>query len=108
MVRVVGVLLLDDGDGPEALCALCFLGWGVVVAFVRVGLLDAQREEGEREELEGAFGGGAVGYGGEEGVLFARFFVGGGLEGAEGAFDCRRGWGQLIARRVLHERWTYL
>lgn len=72
------VLLLLDLDGPEALCALLgFCGGRVVVAFVGVGFGDAQGEEGEGEELEGFGGRGGVGYGGEEGVLFAGRGIGG-------------------------------
>jgi hypothetical protein len=49
--------------------------------------LHAESEEGERQQLEAVLGFGAVGYWREEGVLCAGFFVGGGFEGADGAFD---------------------
>jgi hypothetical protein len=82
----VCLLVLLDLDGPKALDA--GLWFGVVVAGVRVDFGDAQREKGEREEFEDVFGGGAVGDWGEEGVLFGGGFgVGGGFEGADGAFD---------------------
>lgn len=82
----VCLLVLLDLDGPEALDA--GLWFGVVVASMRVDFGDAQGEKGEREEFEDVFGGGAVGDGGEEGVLFGGGFgVGGGFEGADGAFD---------------------
>lgn len=86
MQILVYVLLLFDLHGPEALDS--FLGLAVRVAFVGVGFRDAQGKEGEREELEG-FAGGLWGGGGgrEEGVFLCGRGVGGGLEGAEGAFD---------------------
>ena len=55
---------------------------------VGVDFLDAQGEHGDGEELEDVFGGGAVGHFREEGsFLGAGFGVGGGLDGADGAFD---------------------
>lgn len=80
----VGFLVLLDLDGPESLDSV--LGLGVVVPSVRVDFCDAECEEGEWEEFEGVFGGGAVGYRGELRVLFACFGVFGGFEGADCAF----------------------
>lgn len=79
--------MLLDFDGPEALDAL---GLGVVVAFVCVFIdfVDAEGEEGEREQLECVLGGGSVGDFGEEGVLGAGFLVGWRLESTDGTLDC--------------------
>ena len=85
---IAALLLLLDLDRPQPLDALALGGGRVVVALVRVNLGDAQGEEGEREELEDVFKGGAVGDRGEEGVLRAGLLVGWALEGAEGALDC--------------------
>ena len=63
----------------------------MIVAGVRVGFGDAESKERERKQFEG-FAGGHWGRGeGREkrtGFL-GGFFVGRGLEGAEGAFDWR-------------------
>ena len=100
--------MLLDLDVPQALDALLL---AVVVPLVagRVVLIadfgDAQGEKREGEQLKGVFGGGAVVDFGEEGVLSAGFLVGGGVEGANGAFDCllvRCGsWGGLGCRDGL-------
>ena len=60
----------------------------MVVALVGIGLRDAQREQGEREQLEDFRGGEGGREGGEETVL-ARGGrgVGRGGDGAERAFD---------------------
>lgn len=91
----LGILLLFDAHGPEAFYPfLRLLGRVVAVAFVRVDFRDAQGEEGEREEFED-FGGGGFGCDGWEGGVFrGGFLVGGGLEGAEGAFD----WAGWVSR----------
>ena len=78
VVIVVCFLVLLNLDSPQSLDAL---GLGVVVPFVCVvvDFGDAESEEREREEFEDVFGGCAVVYFGEEGVLGARFLVGRGL-----------------------------
>jgi hypothetical protein len=89
MQFLLALLLLLDLDSPEALDTFCLVGaGGVVVAFVRIAFGDTESEEGHREKLEGVFKGGAVSDLGEELVFLARLFVRGGLEGAEGSFDC--------------------
>ena len=80
--------MLLDLDVPQALDALLLAVVVALVAWlVAVEFGNAQREEREREQFECVFGGCAVGDFGEEGVLGARFLVGGGLEGADGALD---------------------
>lgn len=86
MHHFVGLLVLLDLDGPQALDAV--LGFGVVVAGVGVDFGDAEGEEGEGEELEDVFSGGAVCHRGEEGIfLCGGFGVGWGFDGADGTFD---------------------
>ena len=83
------ILLLLDAHGPEALGAFGrFRGGSMVVALVGIGLRDAQREQGEREQLEDLRGGEGGREGREETVL-ARggHGVGGGGDGAERAFN---------------------
>lgn len=83
----VNLLMLLDLHGPLALDTV--LGLGVVVSLVRVDLADTEGEQGEREQLEDVLGGGAVGHGWEDGVLFSSGFgVGGGLDGPDGSLDC--------------------
>ena len=83
------VLLAFDLDRPQTFNALLlFLRRAVVVAFVWIGFGHPERQHVDRHQLEGALGLKFVGDFGEEGVLGAGFFVGVGLEGAEGAFDC--------------------
>lgn len=84
---VLGVLLLLDAHRPLALDALALLGRRVVVALVLVRLGDAQGEHRHGQQLECVFERGAVRDLGQGGVLLAGLFVGGRLEGAEGALD---------------------
>jgi len=55
-------LLLFDFDCPKAFDSLCLVcAWGVIVAFMRIGLGNTKSEEGHGKELEGVLEGGAVG-----------------------------------------------
>ena len=86
----VNVLLLFDAYVPKALGSL-FGGFGrdVGVAFMGVGLGDAQGEEREGKEFENLRCGAGVGDGRQEGVFLLRGGgVGGGFDGSEGTFHC--------------------
>ena len=75
MGGVGGVLLLLDADGPDG-----GLLAGQVFLFGDVGVFEADDADGEHaegEELEGLFGGGAVGDSGEEWLFGAGLGVGG-------------------------------
>jgi len=87
VIVVVGFLVLLDTDVPLTLDALLL---AVGMALVRIYLVHAESEHGEREELEGVFGAGAVVDFGENGILGACFFVGVGVEGANGTLDCSK------------------
>lgn len=76
--------MLLNADVPQALDALLF---AVRMAFMRIYFIDAEGEHGQREELEGVLGAGAVVDFREDGVLGAGFLVGIGVEGADGALD---------------------
>lgn len=82
---LLGLLLLLDAHIPLALDALGLLAIG---AEGGLDLGDAQGEHAERQQLEGVFERCAVVDLGEEGVLLAGLFIGGGLEDAEGTLDC--------------------
>lgn len=74
----LGLLLRLDADGPETLDALRLLR-AVVVAFVRVGLCDAQSKHRHGKKLKGVLERRAIGDLGQLRVLLARLLVGGGL-----------------------------
>lgn len=93
---VLGVLLLLDAHRPLALDALALLGRRVVVALVLVRLGDAQGEHRHGQQLERVFERGAVRDLGQGGVLLAGLFVGGRLEGAEGALDWAGSAGAMV------------
>lgn len=78
--------MLLDLHGPQALSAV--LGFGVVVAGVRVDLGHSQSEKRQWKELEYILGRGAVGDRREEGVFLAGCFgVGGGFNRADSSLD---------------------
>lgn len=55
-------LLLLNLNSPKTLCVLRLVGsWGMVMAFMRIGLGNSEGEEGKGEQLECVFEGGAVG-----------------------------------------------
>ena len=62
--------------------------WGVIVAFMRIGLGYTKSEEGHGKELEGILEGGAVSDLWQERILRAGFSVGWRFEGSKCAFDC--------------------
>ena len=76
----VGVLVLLDLDGPEALDPLALV-------IVGADLGDAQSEERKREELEGVLRGGAVRHRREELILRRGFLVLGRFKRTDGPFN---------------------
>jgi hypothetical protein len=60
----------------------------MIMAFMGIDFGDSESEEGEREELESVFEGGAVGDFREERILLAGFGVCFGLKSSKGAFNC--------------------
>lgn len=79
------LLLLLNLDIPLALDTLLGL---LSVGSAVVDLDDSEREHAERQQLECVLQRSSVGDFGQEGVLLACLFVGGGLDGAEGTFHC--------------------